>query len=647
MKKEIHFLRGVMELLKYVNTKMGTKSKMELSRGNTLPLTQLPFGMASFCPQTEIPEATPTWFFDPDSYTCQGVRLTHQPSPWIGDYGTFLFVPTRKIEPKPVSKKVEKQTLRPEFLEISWENGEEIALSPSERGCAFNVKFDGGENGYLSFFSVHGSTTFEIKENALYITNDYTKQSDAKCFKMHAIISLDGANLSGAIIENGACHIPAKENVLSGKIAISYISYDMAKLELSRIEGIEKTRQIATQVWEKYLSKIEIESENEEQKGIFYSCMYRAFLFPHTAHEIDQNGKEIHYSPFLGEVRGGARYTDYGFWDTYRTSVPLFALVARDDLKKMLEGFASDYEEGGYLPRWTSLGEVGCMPSTLIDGAIAEAVCHGVGSQELHEKLLSGMLHHATTPSKNDRYGRKCLDKYLKYGYVPYDSAHESVNLTLDFAYGDWCIATVAKKLGKDEIANEYFKRAENWKNLYDSERGLFIAKDKNGAPRESFDPFVWGYDYTESGAYQNAFGAPHALDEIAECLGGKDGAIKKLDEIFLTPPHFEYGRYGCEIHEMTEMAEAPEGLGQCAISNQPSFSLPFLYAYYGQREKSDYYVKKIATECFTRDSYPGDEDNGSMSTWYIFATLGKYPICPGSGKFTETTPLCKFKINE
>jgi putative alpha-1,2-mannosidase len=179
------------------------------------------------------------------------------------------------------------------------------------------------------------------------------------------------------------------------------------------------------------------------------------------------------------------------------------------------------------------------------------------------------------------------------------------------------------------------------------SRKFRYIAKDKNGAPRESFDPFVWGYDYTESGAYQNAFGAPHALDEIAECLGGKDGAIKKLDEIFLTPPHFEYGRYGCEIHEMTEMAEAPEGLGQCAISNQPSFSLPFLYAYYGQREKSDYYVKKIATECFTRDSYPGDEDNGSMSAWYIFATLGKYPICPGSGKFTETTPLCKFKINE
>ena len=203
------------------------------------------------------------------------------------------------------------------------------------------------------------------------------------------------------------------------------------------------------------------------------------------------------------------------------------------------------------------------------------------------------------------------------------------------------------EKLGKDEIANEYFKRAESYKNIYDAERGLFVAKDKNGMARADFDPFVWGFDYTESGAYQNAFGAPHALDEIASLLGGNGAACKNLDEIFSTPPHFKYGRYGCEIHEMTEMATAPEGLGQCAISNQPSFSLPFLYAYYGDTKKSDYYVKKIARECFTPDSYPGDEDNGSMSAWYIFATIGKYPVCPGKSEYVHTTPLAKFKIRE
>lgn len=636
-----------MELLKYVNTKMGTKSKMELSRGNTLPLTQLPFGMAAFSPQTGMPKETPTWFFDPEADTCEGVRLTHQPSPWIGDYGTFLFAISDKKESKPCAKKLKKQTLHPHFLEIELGNGAKISLTPSERGCAFCAENKCVGEKYLSFWGILGNTTFEIKENALYITNDYTEKSDAKDFRLHALISFEGADPHGAIIENGACHIPFSGDEISGKLSTSYISYEMAKTELSRIENFEKTLESATQVWENYLSRIKIECEDEKQKEVFYSCMYRAFLFPHMAHEIDKCGKEIHYSPFLGEVRDGARYTDYGFWDTYRTSVPLFCIVARDELEKMLEGFAGDFDEGGYLPRWTSLGEVGCMPSTLIDGAIAEAVCRGVGSRELHERLFNGMIHHATVPSENERYGRKCLEEYLKYGYVPYDAAHESVNLTLDFAYGDWCIATVAEKLGKGEIAKEYFKRAESYKNIYDAKRGLFVAKDKNGATRVDFDPFVWGFDYTESGAYQNAFGAPHALNEIAALLGGNGAACKKLDEIFNTPPHFKYGRYGCEIHEMTEMAQAPEGLGQCAISNQPSFSLPFLYAYYGDTKKSDYYVKKIARECFTPDSYPGDEDNGSMSAWYIFATLGKYPVCPGKAEYVHTTPLAKFKIRE
>ena len=634
-----------MELLRYVNTKMGTKSKMEFSCGNTLPLCQLPFAMASFCPQTSIPSQTPTWFFDPDAGYNEGIRLTHQPSPWIGDYGTFLIAPSDKISSRPTSKNVKKQTLCPHFLEIEYENGEKISLSPAERGGAFSVGFP-KENGYISFFGVSGNTTFEAKDKYLYITNDYTDKSDARDFKMHALISFDGADLGGAVIENGACHIPVKNGKIEGKLAISYISEKMAKLELSRIENYEKTVQNATRVWENYLSRIEIETESEEQKGIFYSCMYRTFLFPHMAHEIDQNGKEVHYSPFVCEVRDGARYTDYGFWDTYRTSIPLFAIIARDELEKMMQGFATDYEESGFLPRWTSLGEVGCMPSTLIDAAIAEAVINGVGSPELQNKLLDGMIHHATVEAKNERNGRKCLDQYLKYGYVPYDLAHESVNLTLDFAYGDWCIARVAQHLGKNEIANEYFKRAENYKNLYDIDRGLFLAKDKNGKVRADFDPFVWGYDYTESGAYQVAFGAPHALDEIGKMLGGKEKAQAKLDEIFATPPYFKHGRYGCEIHEMTEMAKAPNGLGQCAISNQPSFSIPFLYAYYGNQAKSDYYVKKIATECFTPDAYPGDEDNGSMSAWYIFATMGKFPTCPGSTKFTYTPPLAKFKIN-
>ncbi len=619
-----------MGYLNYVNTKMGADSKMSFSRGNTLPLCQLPFGMCAFCPQTEIGNDF-TWFYNPSKSYIEGIRLTHQPSPWIGDYGPLLFSLSRGEGVEFV-----REALMPNYIKYELENGTAIELTPSERGGVFKVS---GESGCFSICSVFGNTTFEIKDSFLHITNDYTEKSDATSFTQHTVIALAGAD--SIVMENGACHI-SFSGTLTAKLAISYISKEQAITELGRIGDFDSTQKSATRVWENYLSKIEIECENATRLGIFYSCMYRAFLFPHKAYEIDKNGNEVHYSPFTGKVHSGPRYTDTGFWDTYRTSFPLFCMLARDELVKMLEGFASDYQEGGYLPRWTSLGEIGCMPSTLIDGVIAEAVCQGVGSRELHEKLLNGMIHHATVPSKIERYGRKCLDKYLKYGYVPYTSSHESINLSLDFAYGDWCIGKVAEVLGKDDIAKEYFTRSQSYKKLFDSERGFFIAKDENGTWRGDFDPFVWGYDYTESSAYQNIFGCPHALDEIASMLGGKAGAIAKLDEIFNTEPTFKHGRYGCEIHEMTEMAKAPKGLGQCAISNQPSFSIPFLYAYYGDKEKSDYYIKKIANECFTPDSYPGDEDNGSMSAWYIFASIGKFPICPGSGVLTETTPLVK-----
>lgn len=623
-----------MGYLNYVNTKMGTDSTMSFSRGNTLPLCQLPFSMCAFCPQTEIPKDF-TWFYSPNKNYIEGIRLTHQPSPWIGDYGPLLFSTSSGEKQAFLSER-----LMPHHIKYELENGTAIEFAPSERGGAFKVS--GG--GVLSLHSVFGNTAFESKGSYIHITNDYTEKSDAKGFTQHTAIMLDGAKSIST--QNGACYIEF-DGTLTGRLAISYISEKQALCELGRVDDFSTTLENATRVWEKYLSKIEIDEENPTRLRVFYSCMYRSFLFPHMAYELDENGEPIHYSPFKGEVKRGFRYTDYGFWDTYRTSISLFSMVSRNDLKKMLEGFLNDYLESGYLPRWTSLGEVGCMPSTLIDGAIAEAVCQGVGSRELHKGLLEGMLHHATVSSKIERYGRKCLDTYLKYGYVPYTSTHESINLSLDFAYGDWCIAKVAESLGNNDIAKEYYSRADGYKKLFDSERGFFIAKDEKGAWRDAFDPFTWGYDYTESSAFQNIFGAPHALDEIAAMLGGKDKAIEKLDEIFNTPPEFKHGRYGCEIHEMTEMAKAPSGLGQCAISNQPSFSIPFLYAYYGNREKSDYYIKKITSECFTPDAYPGDEDNGSMSAWYIFAAIGKYPICPGSGKWVETTPLTKFKIKE
>ncbi len=633
-----------MGYLKYVNTKMGTNSKMEFSRGNTLPLCQLPFGMCAFSPQSEIPKKTPEWFYSPKASKMDGIRLTHQPSPWIGDYGTLLFSLSEKGE----KFDKEKTSLAPHYISAYFKDlGATLEITPSERGGIFKIEFK-DDDGFLYLSSPHGSTSFifDKESKIVYGTNDFVRNGNCKNFKMYFVVSVDWADLSASSMENGVAKIKINAKKAEGRVGISYISYEMAlknlKSELSSKTYLELQKD-AEKSWEERLGKIEIVSDDENQLKTFYSCMYRAHLFPNKSYEID-DGCPVHYSPFTGEVHAGKRYTNNGFWDTYRTSYTLFSLIAKEEFAEILEGFASDYKESGYLPRWTAMGEVGCMPSTLIDGVIAEAVIRNIGDKPLHRQLLEGMIHHANVLSSDSRYGRKCVDKYLKYGYVPYDFSDESINLSLDFAYGDWCIGTVAESLGEEEIAKEYFKRSLSYKTLFDKENGFFRAKNSNGEWKSDFNPFVWGYDYTESGAYQNIFGAPHALDDIASMLGGKNEAIKKLDEIFETPPKFEHGRYGCEIHEMTEMAV--QSLGQCAISNQPSFSIPFLYSYYGCKEKSDLIIKKIANECFSPDSYPGDEDNGSMSAWYIFATLGIYPICPGKRELVKTEPLVKsYKI--
>lgn len=285
------------------------------------------------------------------------------------------------------------------------------------------------------------------------------------------------------------------------------------------------------------------------------------------------------------------------------------------------------------------------MPSTLIDGVIAEACAHGIGDRELHNVALLGMLHHANNESDDRRYGRNGVLAYKKYGYVPKDMQKESVNLTLDAAYGDWCIATVAKSLGYDKIYDEYIIRSKNYANIFDSVSGFMRGRGSDGTMSECFDPYIWGGDYTEGSAWQNSFFVPHDLDGLCALYGGRDALISKLDELFDAPPTYRVHGYGGEIHEMTEMAAVD--FGQCAISNQPSFHIPYLYGALGCTDKCAVIVKKMCKELFShKTGFPGDEDNGSMAAWYIFSCLGIYPLCPGSKEYVHIPPLFdKIKI--
>lgn len=657
-----------MKYLPYVNIKQGSKSVSRFSNGNTLPLTQMPFGMVSFVPQTQVDRGS--WFFHPDDRSLEGIRLSHQPSPWIGDYGCFVLLPQRE---KPLAEtgtnwssyRPEEAQLNPDHLNVYFQRYRtEMTIAPTERGAAIELDYTGDEKALLSFLPVGGEMGHRIdsEKNRVYGYTTYHSLDVARNFKTYYVMEFDtpiiadetfvslGSNDSvkkGTSIEGekSGIHVTFDGKKVTGRLAISYISEEQATLNLEQELSGKTFKQIhgqAESTWEEYLSRIEVETETEEQMKTFYSCMYRSFLFPHKAHEYDDQGNPIHYSPATGKVHPGVRYTDNGFWDTYRTIYPLYALIAKEEYAEMLEGFVNDYIEGGWLPRWLSIGEVGCMPSTLIDAVIADAAIKGIVSNELLEKALEGMIKHANIAGPEARYGRNGVKAYLEHGYVPYDVEGESVNLTLDAAYGDFCIAQVAKVLGKADIEKQYLERAKNYRHLFDPVTGFMRARDRNGEFRPDFDPYTWGRDYTESSAFQPSFFVPHDLDGLVDLYGGKEGFIQKLDELFAAEPRFNVGGYGVEIHEMSEMAAVD--FGQCAISNQPSFHLPYLYAAVGEQEKTDFWVKKICDELMTAedDGFPGDEDNGTMAAWYIFSSLGLYPICPGKPGYVRSSSLVK-----
>ena len=363
-------------------------------------------------------------------------------------------------------------------------------------------------------------------------------------------------------------------------------------------------------------------------------------LFPHTFHEINEKGEKLHYSPANGEVLKGPFYTDMGFWDVYRTSLPLMTILNPEMYKELCLGLLNFYKESGWLPRFSAPGPISCMPGTAIDMVFADAVTKGIITNEEDISLmLDGMLKHANQPCENTKLGgRDGILDYVSLGYVPLDY-RESVNKTLDYSYGDFCISVLAKAINKPSLAAEYEKRALNYKNIFDTKTNLLKAKDKSGIARPDWSEFEWSFDYTEGSAWQNSFSVFHDMAGHAELMGGKAEMLKMIDKLFALPPIFEVGYRKKEIHEMTEMASVD--FGQCALSNQPSFHIPYIYSYMGSPDKTCYQVRRAVRELFecTENGFPGDEDTGSMSAWYVLSTLGFYPVTPGTGEYVLAAP--------
>lgn len=647
-------------MLHLIDTRQGTANQHNYSNGNTLPYTGHPFGMNHFVPQTTNERGS--WFFHPQDRIFQGFRLTHQPSPWMGDFQHFLLTPVAgELNMKHLSTfhsgssyRPEESIFKPHYLKIKQlRYGISSELTPSTYGAKLRISYPETEANGLFFRAQGGLYELEFDKNRTQLSGYISNFSGCvdPNFKMYFVLNFsqpvagDDFNLTS---ENQILLLRFAEiDKLEISLATSFINLQQAKLNLSRELDLtfDELKIQTANAWEHYLNKIEITHTNTEQIKTFYNCFYRMFLFPQKFYELNINNEPIHYDTKSKSIKNGYLYTNNGFWDTFRTVYPLYSLIIPNIYKEMMEGFLNSFRHTGFLPKWLSPDERGLMPGTLIDGLIADAAVKGI-APELMPEMLEAMLAAATTQSEDSNYGRQGTKDYLKYGYVPLDY-HESCNHTQDYAYSDFCISQVAKVIGSSEIADFYAQQSLNYRNIFDEHSGFMRAKDKNGNFRPDFSEFSWGLDYAEGSAWQNSFAVYHDFQGLINEYGSKEAFFKKITDLYNTPPKFNVKGYGFEIHEMSEVATID--FGQSGISNQPSFHIPYLFNYVGQPASSQIVLKQLMTNLFDSSftGFPGDEDNGSMSGWYVFSSMGFYPVTPGTGEYVFGIPLFdQIKIN-
>lgn len=629
-----------------VNILQGTDSTPYFSRGNTLPIAARPFGMNHWTLQSN---AYSSWMFAPGQRRLQGVRCTHQLSPWLGDYGNVTFMPfCGEVNPdssgRSSSYRPEESTLSPHVLKMHlMRYSIDFAVLPTERGAVMTATYTKQQTpGFL--FDIPGKTVPDVKvdvsQNTIQFASTANSGGVPDGFALYYVLEFSHSWKSYDLKPTRDYHagvLTFDESVrnLEVRIGTSFISYEQARLNLSREIGTrsaEAVRHESETIWNDYLHRIDIEGATHEQQRVFYSCFYRTLLFPRIWHEPDANGAMQHRSPYNGKIVPGVMYADHGYWDVYRAWYPMMTILFPERLAEILQAWVNAYQEGGWLPQFPCPGYRACMTGSLIDSLFGEAAAKGIKGFDL-ATAYQGLKKHATQTGNPDAgYGRRGLEEYLKYGYAPLGMVDQSAAETVDAAYGDYCIAQVAKALGHTEDYEMFMKRSQNWRNLFDKQTGFIRGKKADGTWMEPFDPITWGDPYVEGAAWQHRFDAPHDMDGLITLLGGKEKAVAALDQMLTIQPEFNTGVYHGEIHEMSEMAAIH--FGQYAHNNQPVHHILAVYSVAGRPDRTAHYTRRVMDELYTADAFAGDEDTGSMAAWYVLSALGIVTLCPAKPEY-------------
>lgn len=660
------FAQKTKEPVDYVNPLMGTDSKFSLSNGNTYPAIALPWGMNFWMPQTG--KMGDGWAYVYDADKIRGFKQTHQPSPWINDYGQFSIMPMTKglkvnqdERASWFSHKAEKVT--PYYYSVYLSEYDlTTEITPTERCAYFRFTFPETDQAYVVVDAFDRGSYIKIIPEDNKIIGYTTRNSGGvpENFKNYFVIEFDkpfsyqkvwaGESIVENLLELHADHAGAaigfathRGEQVHARVASSFISFEQAERNLREIgdKNFDQTKEVARATWNDVLGRIRIESDNVERMKTFYSCFYRSVLFPRMFFEYDVQGNPIHYSPYNGKILSGYMYTDTGFWDTFRCLFPFVNLVFPSVGEKMQAGLLNTYLESGFFPEWASPGHRGCMIGNNSASVVADAFLKDVtkaDAQKMYEGLLHGTDHVHPRIKSTGRYG---WEYYNQLGYVPYDvDINENVARTLEYAYDDWCIYQMGKKLGRPNDELELFKkRSQNYRNVFDQETKLMRGRNKDGKFQTPFSPLKWGDVFTEGNSWHYTWSVFHDVQGLIDLMGGKEIFVSMLDSVFSVPPIFDDSYYRGVIHEIREMEIM--NMGNYAHGNQPIQHMIYLYNYAGEPWKAQYWLREVMTRLYfpTPDGYCGDEDNGQTSAWYVFTALGFYPVCPGSNQYVLGAP--------
>jgi len=436
------------------------------------------------------------------------------------------------------------------------------------------------------------------------------------------------------------------------KVASSFISPEQAVRNLEREIGrdsYDQTEAKAKQIWEKELRRVQVSDPNIDNRRTFYSALWRMLQFPRMFHETDAAGKTVHYSPYDGKVHDGVLYTDNGFWDTWRAVFPWFALMYPERDAEIMQGLVNTYKESGWLPEWASPGHRNVMIGSNSANLIADAYLNGVRGFDV-ETLYEAMVKNATTSEGRptdkrgnvvNAVGREGVEYYNRLGYVPYDvGIKENAARSLEYATADFSLSRLAQALGKTEDAKKYAQQAQNYRKLFDAQSGWMRGRNQDGSWSTPFNPYKWGDAFTEGNSVHYSWSVMQDVQGLVDLMGGDQKFVERLDSVFSTPPVFDESYYGQVIHEIREMQIV--NMGQYAHGNQPIQHMPYLYNWAGAPWKTQHHVRNVLTKLYSSapDGYPGDEDNGQTSAWYVFSALGFYPVTPAVGEYAIGSPL-------